>query len=176
MKKYRVPTYLILLLLGAATFWYFGHHRPAQKILKTAPKKVYPSVTPPTQKTKTSPSEQRSTDTSTHTHEEDTHATLPISDAEHMATPSSPKQSDLHENAQSKEDTASSPASEATTHTHTPSKEEQEARQKWKADIENELERIQKESLEVLREAMPIIVDHLNTLPARQTTSVLEGN
>lgn len=171
MKKYRVPTYLILLLLGAATFWYFGHHRPAQKILKAEPKKVYPSVTPQTQKAGTLPAELHSADTSPHTHEEDTPL---VSDTEHTATPLSPKQSDLRENAEPKEDTASSPNSEATTHTHTLSKEEQEARQQWKTDIENELEQIQKETFEILREAMPIIVEHLNTLPPDKQQAFLK--
>lgn len=41
MKKVSVPTYFVLFLLCGITLWYFGHHRPAQKILKAEPKKVY---------------------------------------------------------------------------------------------------------------------------------------
>ncbi len=44
MKKFRIPTYLVLFLLGTTALWYFGHHRPAQKILKAEPKKVYKAV------------------------------------------------------------------------------------------------------------------------------------
>ena len=41
MKKFLVPIYLFLFLLSATAIWYFGHHRPAQTILKAGPKKVY---------------------------------------------------------------------------------------------------------------------------------------
>ena len=41
MKKYLMPIYIAIFLIGATALWYFGHHRPAQKILKAEPKKVY---------------------------------------------------------------------------------------------------------------------------------------
>ncbi len=41
MRKYPMPIYVVLFLIGATALWYFGHHRPAQKILKAEPKKVY---------------------------------------------------------------------------------------------------------------------------------------
>ena len=44
MKKYLFPIYVALFLIGATTLWYFGHHRPAQKILNAEPKKVYKST------------------------------------------------------------------------------------------------------------------------------------
>ncbi len=43
MKKVIVFS-LVTVFLSA--IWYFGHHRPAQKILKAEPKKVYKTVTP----------------------------------------------------------------------------------------------------------------------------------
>ena len=46
MKKLSTLAYLALLLIGATALWYFGHHRPAQKILTAEPQKIYRPVTP----------------------------------------------------------------------------------------------------------------------------------
>ena len=46
MRKYPMPIYIVLFLIGATALWYFGHHRPAQRLLKAEPKKVYKSTTP----------------------------------------------------------------------------------------------------------------------------------
>ncbi len=43
MKKVIAGTLFFILCLGI--FWYFGHHRPAQKILKAEPKVIYKSST-----------------------------------------------------------------------------------------------------------------------------------
>ncbi|RKU28447.1 hypothetical protein C6499_10045 [Candidatus Poribacteria bacterium] len=47
MKNFRRPVYIALFLIAATAVWYFGHHRPAQKILKAEPKKVYRTTLPP---------------------------------------------------------------------------------------------------------------------------------
>lgn len=44
MRKYLMPIYIVLFLIGATALWYFGHHRPAQKILEADPVKVYKST------------------------------------------------------------------------------------------------------------------------------------
>ena len=44
MRKYLMPIYVLLFLIGATALWYFGHHRPAQKILEAEPKKIYKST------------------------------------------------------------------------------------------------------------------------------------
>ena len=44
MRKYLTPIYIVLFLIGATALWYFGHHRPAQKILEAEPKKIYKST------------------------------------------------------------------------------------------------------------------------------------
>ena len=44
MRKYLMPIYLVLFLMGATALWYFGHHRPAQKILEAEPKRVYKTI------------------------------------------------------------------------------------------------------------------------------------
>ena len=44
MKRSLMPTYIALFLIGATALWYFGHHRPAQKILEVEPKRVYKST------------------------------------------------------------------------------------------------------------------------------------
>ena len=44
MRKYLMPIYVALSLIGATAVWYFGHHRPTQKILEAEPKRVYKSV------------------------------------------------------------------------------------------------------------------------------------
>lgn len=44
MKRSLMPTYIALFLIGATALWYFGHHRPAQKILEAEPKRVYKST------------------------------------------------------------------------------------------------------------------------------------
>ena len=45
MKKHLMSIYVALFLIGATALWYFGHHRPAQRVLKAEPKKVYKSTT-----------------------------------------------------------------------------------------------------------------------------------
>ena len=47
MKNFRRPVYIALFLIAATAVWYFGHHRPAQKILKAEPEKVYRTTLPP---------------------------------------------------------------------------------------------------------------------------------
>lgn len=47
MKNFRRPVYIALFLIAATAVWYFGHHRPAEKILKAEPKKVYRTTLPP---------------------------------------------------------------------------------------------------------------------------------
>ena len=44
MRKYLMPIYVVLFLIGATALWYFGHHRPAQQLLKAEPKKIYKST------------------------------------------------------------------------------------------------------------------------------------
>ena len=44
MKRNLIPIYVALFLIGATALWYFGHHRPAQKILEAEPKRVYKSI------------------------------------------------------------------------------------------------------------------------------------
>ena len=44
MKRYLFPIYVALFLIGATALWYFGHHRPAQRLLKAEPKKIYKST------------------------------------------------------------------------------------------------------------------------------------
>ena len=44
MKRYLFPIYIALFLIGSTVLWYFGHHRPAQKILNAESKKVYKST------------------------------------------------------------------------------------------------------------------------------------
>ena len=44
MRMRLMPIYVALFLIGAPALWYFGHHRPAQKILKAEPKKIYKST------------------------------------------------------------------------------------------------------------------------------------
>ena len=44
MRKSLTPIYIVLFLIGATALWYFGHHRPAQKILEAEPKKIYKST------------------------------------------------------------------------------------------------------------------------------------
>ena len=39
MKNFRNPVYIALFLIAATAVWYFGHHRPAQKILKAEPER-----------------------------------------------------------------------------------------------------------------------------------------
>ena len=44
MRKSLTPICVVLFLIGATALWYFGHHRPAQKILEAEPKKIYKST------------------------------------------------------------------------------------------------------------------------------------
>lgn len=47
MKNFRNPVYIALFLIAATAVWYFGHYRPAQKILKAEPERVYRTTLPP---------------------------------------------------------------------------------------------------------------------------------
>ena len=44
MKRHLISIYIAVFLIGATALWYFGHHRPAQKILEAEPKRVYKSI------------------------------------------------------------------------------------------------------------------------------------
>ena len=44
MKTRFMPIYVVLFLVGATALWYFGHHRPAQRLLKAEPQKIYKST------------------------------------------------------------------------------------------------------------------------------------
>ena len=44
MRTRLMPIYVVLFFVGATALWYFGHHRPAQKILEAEPKRVYKSI------------------------------------------------------------------------------------------------------------------------------------
>ncbi len=44
MKKYLIPIYITLFMIGVVALWYFGHHRPVQKILQAEPQTVYKST------------------------------------------------------------------------------------------------------------------------------------
>ena len=46
MKKLSALAYLALFLIVATALWYFGHHRPAQEILRAEPQKIYRPVAP----------------------------------------------------------------------------------------------------------------------------------
>ena len=46
MKKLSALACLALFLIVAIALWYFGHHRPAQEILRAEPQQIYRSVTP----------------------------------------------------------------------------------------------------------------------------------
>lgn len=46
MKNFCSPVYIALFLIAATAVWYFGHHRPAQEILKAEPEKVYRTTLP----------------------------------------------------------------------------------------------------------------------------------
>ena len=46
MKKLSALAYLALFSIAATALWYFGHHRPAQEILRAEPQRIYRSVTP----------------------------------------------------------------------------------------------------------------------------------
>lgn len=170
MKKYRVLTYLIFGLLGATIFWYFGHYRPAQKILKAEPVKKYKTVTPI--KPKTQPSKTPGPITSSHSHEEN---------ALEADAPSDQEQSDFQENTEQSRDTSVSQGKDQekaeAEDKHPQSKEEQMASKKLKAKADETLQLVQqtqKESLELMREAMPIVVNHLNTLSQDEQREFLQ--
>ena len=160
-RTFAVTICLTIFITVGTSFWYFGHHRPTQKILNAEP------VVTPLQP-KTQPSNIPAPITSSHSHEEDILET----DA-----PSNQEQSDLRENTEQSRDTSVSQGKEEAEHKHLQSKEEQEASKKLKAEAEAALElakQTQKESLELMREAMPIIVNHLNALSPDEQRELLQ--
>ena len=88
MRKFTLPTYLVLFLIAAAVLWYFGDHRPTQKALKAAPKKVYEPMDRTTQDPSTV--EQQATGAMTHAQQR-----------EHLSEAENPSISPMtHENGQ----------------------------------------------------------------------------
>ncbi len=168
-RTFAVSICLTIFITFGISFWYFGHHRPAQKILNAEPMKKYNTVTP--LKPKNQPSKTPGTITS-HSHEEDILEADALSDQE---------QNNLGENTEQSRDTSVSQGKdqerEEAEDKHLQSKEEQEASKKLKAEAEAVLElakQTQKESLELMREAIPIIVNHLNTLPQEEQRELLQ--
>ena len=149
-RTFAVTICLTIFITVGTSFWYFGHHRPTQKILNAEPVKKYNTVTPLQPKTQPS--------------------NIP-------ATTTSQEQSDLRENTEQSRDTSVSQGKEEAEHKHLQSKEEQEASKKLKAEAEAALEfaeQTQKESFELMHEAIPIIVNHLNTLSPDKQRKLLQ--
>ncbi|MCG9134521.1 hypothetical protein J5I95_22890 [Candidatus Poribacteria bacterium] len=46
MQKLSILAYLALFSIVATALWYFGHHRPAEEILRAEPQQIYRPVTP----------------------------------------------------------------------------------------------------------------------------------
>lgn len=46
MQKLSPIAYFAFFLIGATALWYFGHHRPAEEILRAEPQQIYRPVTP----------------------------------------------------------------------------------------------------------------------------------
>ena len=69
MKKF-IPTSLVLFLIGGTALWYFGHHRPTQKLLTAEPQKVYKVTTP--QPSDTAAVKQQSIEKHAHEHPDGT--------------------------------------------------------------------------------------------------------
>ncbi len=174
-RKFIIIVLFLLVLLAMGIGWYLGHHRPAQEALKTKPVKIYKTVEPPPQKLPMSPT--TSTTTPTHAHEADTSVTPPIPDTENTNASSNPEQSDLSENTEVSGDTPIPQENEEHKHEDAVSKEEREASKKLLAEAERALEsakQIQKEGLEMMREAMPIVANHLNTLSTEEQIEMLK--
>ena len=169
-----IVVFSLVTLLGIGIGWYLGHRRPAQEMLNAEPVRIYKAVEPLKPKTQ-SPNTREAT-TFTHTHEEDTSVTPSVSDMENTDANLNSEQSDLSDNAKRSEDITVSEKQEETEHEHTQSKEEQEASKKLMAEAEKALEsakQIQKEGLEMMREAMPIVANHLNTLSTEEQIEML---
>lgn len=165
----------LLILLGFGIGWFYFGHRRTQEILNAKPIKIYKAVDP--LKTQTQPSNTREVLTSTHVHEQGTSLTPPISDMENTDTNSNSEQSDLLKNTKEVRDTPTFQENEEHEHEDAVSKEEREASKKLLAEAEKALEEakhIQKEGLEMMREAMPIVANHLNTLSKEEQIEMLK--
>ena len=177
-KMVRHRTFILglslLIFLGIGIGWYFGHHRPTQERLNLEPVRIYKAVEP--LKTKTQSANTHSTTTSTHAQEEDASITVPASDTENTNTFSSPEQSDSPDNTELSRNTLVSQEKEEAGHKHTQSEAEQEALKKLLTETEKTLEsakQMQKEGLGMMREAMPIVANHLNTLSTEEQIKML---
>ncbi len=165
---------IIILGVGIGFSWYFGHHRPAQEMLNTEPVKIYKAVEP--LKPNDQPSNTHEATTSVHSHEETTSPTPLVSDMENTDANLNLEQSDLSNNTKRSEDLTVSERKEEAEHKHTQSKAEQEASKKLIAEAEIALEnakQIQKEGIEMMRKAMPIVANHLNTLSTEEQIEML---
>ena len=172
-RTFIIGICLIVFISFGISFWYFGHHRPAQEILNAEPVKTYKTVTP--SKSKPQSPNTRAIAPSSHVGEE-TFVTPSVPDPENTNAYSSSEQSDLPENVKLNGDTPVSEGKEEEEHERSQSQSEQEASKQLKAEAKKALaaaKQIQQESLELMREAMPIIASHLNTLSTTEQIEML---
>ncbi len=94
MKRNLIPVYVAVFLIGATALWYFGHHRPAQKILEAEPKRVYKST--PLQPEGLSVTSNPSTNSTQEANEGDTDIEVEGIDTEteNMANAATPEKND----------------------------------------------------------------------------------
>ena len=105
MKRYLFPIYIVLFLIGATALWYFGHHRPARKILEAEPKRVYKSI--PLQP-EDSPVKPTSSDAIQQPRQEDTH--IEVEDIDNAAMSEKIDDSHSHSEAVDSEESMSQKA------------------------------------------------------------------
>ena len=110
MKKYPMLIYVVLFLIGATALWYFGHHRPTQKILTAEPKKVYKST--PLQPSSDLSAKPEPSDTIQKPHEGDAGIDTESEDMGNTATSEKIDDSQVHsEDADSEESMSQEPLS-----------------------------------------------------------------
>lgn len=149
---------LAVFIIIGSSFLFFLRHRHTQRILNAETVNKYNTVTPTPLKQKAQSLITPPTLTSSHSQVEDTLEADTPSDQEN----------DLQENTDQNRDKSVSQEKQVDGNKHRQSQEEQEEAKKLKDELEETIKlakETQKESLELMREAIPMIVNHLNTLP-----------
>jgi len=175
MKKLFVPA-LFMILIGATTFWYFGHYRPAQKMPNTKSKYIYKATTPITPKR--SVAKQRSIeDADTTPEKSDARKSESYKVTEGRRVDAVPERGPLppaNTNVQSQ--------SEGTDENRVASSEQETSEPEGSHEEENEgselteeaIDEYLKEGMALEKEAYSVMADQLRVLPLAEQLQTLE--
>ncbi len=175
MKKRIILPVFLFVCLGA--LWYFGHHRPAQKMLKAAPKKIYKATTPiaPEKSTVTPQTTEATTDEHTPTDAPRAASTDDTSEVSMNDTFKESTDDASEDSTKDNPDVQTAPAAtEEALHPDTQwlieeSRRLVETRDARHAKIDAKTAAV----MQILNQRMPEMISHLESLPLEEQTAYI---